>query len=192
MPNQSWPRHPRDIFIEINVTINLSAGLSADLSATAPSQPTSNLGSDASGGVAVVERSQSDSGGRRSSTAAYSSSQPSISDSASNAAADEFNAGATAVSVDTTSFDLPRPSGGILKWIPKGARLAASNVLIKLLQAVTSRPDDVVAWRRLLGVAGVALVKPERGGKSRNFTSLVLKQLHSYESDDTVTMSSQK
>ena len=70
-----------------------------------------------------------------------------------------------------------------MKWIPKGARITASNVLVKLLQAVTSRPEDVAAWRSLLGVAGVAFAKPQRGGKSRNLTSLVLKQLHSYESD---------
>ena len=45
----------------------------------------------------------------------------------------------------TTLSDLPRPSGGILKWTPKGARLASSSALVKLLPAVTSRPDDVAA-----------------------------------------------
>ena len=111
-------------------------------------------------------------------------------DSASNtAASNEFNVEATTTSGEASAavFDLPRPAGGTLKWIPKGARLAASNVLIKLLQAVTSRPDDLAAWKSLLGVAGMAFVKPQRGGKSRNFTSLVLRQLHSYESDTTAT-----
>ena len=159
-------------------------------SSSAPSQPSI---SDASGRVSVAERitSLSDSDGRSVSTAASSASHPSISgsDSASksNATSDDLSAGVTATPQDSSTalFDLPRP-GGILKWIPKGARLAASNLLVKLLQAVTSHPDDVSAWRRLLGVAGVAFVKPQRGGKSRNLTSLVLKQLHSYESDATV------
>ena len=135
-------------------------------SSTAPSQP--SIGSEASGRVPVAKRitNENDSDGRRASTAATSSSQPSIagSDSALNATSDDLSAGVTATSGDSSStlFDLPRLSGGILKWIRKGARLAASNVLVKLLQAVTSHPDDVSAWRRLLGVAGVAFVKPQR------------------------------
>ena len=118
-------------------------------SSSAPSQPSI---SDASGRVSVAERitSLSDSDGRSVSTAASSTSHPSISgsDSASklNATSDDLSAGVTATPRDSSTalFDLPRP-GGILKWIPKGARLAASNVLVKLLQAVTSRPDDVAA-----------------------------------------------
>ena len=156
---------------------------------TAPCQP--GLGSEPSGGVPVVGgiTRPSDSGGPRANTTASSGSG-----ALSTTASDDVSVGATTTSEvsSTALFELPRPSQVVLKWIPKGARITASNILVKLLQAVTSRPDDVTAWKSLLGIAGVAFVKPQRGGKSRNLTSLVLKQLHSYESDATVTPASQR
>jgi len=73
-----------------------------------------------------------------------------------------------------------RPPGGVLKWIPKGARIAASTLLQELLADIVSKTNDVEAWRRLLGFANGCFAKPDRGGKSRNLNGLIIKQISAY------------
>ena len=58
-----------------------------------------------------------------------------------------------------------RPTEGILKWIPKGARLEAAALLQRLLTKVINEPSDVAGWRALLGFTNSCLRKPKRGGK---------------------------
>jgi len=69
----------------------------------------------------------------------------------------------------------------ILKRIPKGARLAAANLLQKLIHDVLQHPTSTASWSRLLGFSGACLVKPTRGGKSRNLTTTIVKQVRQYE-----------
>jgi len=49
-----------------------------------------------------------------------------------------------------------------------------------LLADVVSKTNDVAAWSRLLGFANCCFTKANRGGKSRNLTSLVIKQTSAY------------
>jgi len=67
-----------------------------------------------------------------------------------------------------------------LKWVPKGARRAAASLLHHLLTDVTSKPECVVGWTRLLGFTSGCLRMPERGGKNRNFTAAVLQRISCY------------
>jgi hypothetical protein len=79
----------------------------------------------------------------------------------------------------------PAHRGQILKRIPKGARPAAANLLQKLindvLQHSSSSPSSTSSWSRLLDFSTSCLVKPARGGKSRNLTTFIVKQLRQYE-----------
>ena len=79
----------------------------------------------------------------------------------------------------------PVKLGAVLKWVPRGARVATSALLSKLVQNVVSSPQDVEVWRRLTGFAGGALRKPPRGGKTRNLTGAVLKSVAAYASGDS-------
>jgi len=79
------------------------------------------------------------------------------------------------------------PRRKILKRIPKGARPAAANLLQKLINDVlrhsssSSSPLSLSSRSRLLGYSTSCLVKPARGGKSRNLTTSVVNQLRQYE-----------
>jgi len=69
----------------------------------------------------------------------------------------------------------------ILKRIPKGARTAAGNLLQKLIRDVLQCPSSTTNWSKLLGFSSSCLVKPIRGGKSRNLTTAIVKQMRQYE-----------
>jgi len=113
---------------------------------------------------------------------------PTTSASASSAAAaaspvDAPNQSTTAPSAPSFSDALKHPTHNphILKRIPKGARPAVSNLLQKLLQDVLLHPTSTDSWSRLLGFSAACLAKPERGGKSRNLTTSIVKQVRQYE-----------
>ena len=61
-------------------------------------------------------------------------------------------------------------------------------MLQRLLVDVVRQEDDTVSWTRLLGFTSACLVVPGRGGKSRNFTTLVNRQIRSYDGPVGVTM----
>ena len=90
-------------------------------------------------------------------------------------------------SITTTSTPSPTdvldhpPRRQILKRIPKGARPAAANLLQKLISDVLLHPSSSSSWSRLLGFSTSCLVKPKRGGKSRNLTTSIVKQIRQYE-----------
>ena len=69
----------------------------------------------------------------------------------------------------------------ILKHIPKGARPAAANLLMKLIVAVLQSPLSSSNCAKLLGFPAACLAKPSRGGKSRNLTTQIVKQIRQYE-----------
>ena len=102
---------------------------------------------------------------------------------------------AVSVQEDFNNFIIRLSSGSssspILKWIPKGARVAASTLLSKLIQAILDAPDDIKGWKRFLGFASACFAKPSRGGKSRNLTKSVLRQIASY-STETVLVHEQQ
>ena len=72
----------------------------------------------------------------------------------------------------------------ILKRIPKGARPAAANLLSKLLREVLQHPLSSSNWIKLLGCSAACLAKPIRGGKSRNLTTQVVKQVRQFEMNE--------
>jgi len=69
----------------------------------------------------------------------------------------------------------------ILKRIPKGARPAAANLLQKLIIDVLHHPSTTSRWSKHTNFAASCLVKPSRGGKSRNLTTAIVKQIRQYE-----------
>jgi len=85
-------------------------------------------------------------------------------------------------------IDHPKRGAPLLKRIPRGARQEAGNMLQRLLVDVVRQEDDTVSWTRLLGFTSACLVVPGRGGKSRNFTTLVNRQIRSYDGPVGVTM----
>src|SRR6476469_2964496 len=80
------------------------------------------------------------------------------------------------------NFNNPPPSPYILNRIPKGARNQAANVLTRLIRCVLIDTNDLLAWERLLGFPSGGLVCPNRGGRSRNLTTLVVQQIQRYDS----------
>ena len=71
--------------------------------------------------------------------------------------------------------------GPVLKRIPKNARVHVSNLLLKLINDVLQHPSSSASWSRLLGFPSACLVKPGRGGKSRNLTTGLIKLVQQYE-----------
>ena len=69
----------------------------------------------------------------------------------------------------------------VLKRIPKNARAHVGNLLLKLLNDILQHPLSSVSWSRLLCFPTACLTKPCRGGKSRNLTSEIIKQVQNYE-----------
>ncbi len=51
----------------------------------------------------------------------------------------------------------------------------------KLIRDVMQRPSSTISWSRLLGFSSSCFVKPSRGGKSRNLTTAIVKQVRQYE-----------
>jgi len=72
-------------------------------------------------------------------------------------------------------------NSSLLKRIPKGARPAAANLLLKLIRDVLQHPLLTSSWSKLLGFSSACLAKPSRGGKSRNLTTQIVKQIFQYE-----------
>ena len=72
-------------------------------------------------------------------------------------------------------------NGDILKRIPKGARSAAANLLSKLIRDVLQHPLSTPSGSKLLGFPSACLAKPSRGGKSRNLTTQIFKQISQYD-----------
>ncbi len=75
----------------------------------------------------------------------------------------------------------PAHNPQILKRIPKGARPAVSNLLQKLIQNVLQHPTSAASWSTLFGFSAACLAKPGRGGRSRNLTTSIVKQVRQYE-----------
>ena len=75
----------------------------------------------------------------------------------------------------------PVRSGSVLKRIPKNARVHVGNLLLKLVNDILQHPSSITSWSRLIGFPYACLVKPQHGGKSRNLTSAIIKQVQQYE-----------
>lgn len=95
--------------------------------------------------------------------------------------ATQATATVTSTPAHTETANHPPVNSQILKRIPKGARPAVSNLLHKIVQDVLLHPTSTECWSRLFGFSSACLVKPGRGGKSRNLTTSVVKQVRQYE-----------
>ena len=80
----------------------------------------------------------------------------------------------------------PLPATPILKRIPKGARSAAANLLQVLITKVLEDRTSSFAWSRLFGFASSCFATPPRGGRSRNLTTLINRQIDAYSSEINV------
>ena len=74
----------------------------------------------------------------------------------------------------------------ILKRIPRGARTEAANTLQQLLNNVVDDVSNNRSWTRLFGFAPTCLAQPGRGGKSRNLTTLVNRQIRAYDAQTDI------
>ena len=78
------------------------------------------------------------------------------------------------------TLDHPRAAAPTLKRIPKGARADASRVLQGLLRDITRDTENTETWIRLFKFAPACLKQPGHGGKSRNLTTAVKKQIQAF------------
>ena len=83
--------------------------------------------------------------------------------------------------LNNTNVNYPVGRTRTLKRIPKGARSAADVLLKTLINDILQQPSSASAWSKLLNFPGACLAKPNRGGKSRNLTSLIVKQVRQFE-----------
>ena len=75
----------------------------------------------------------------------------------------------------------PPPTGKVLKRIPRGARDAAAEQFARTIDKVLNTPEDRGSWRALFAFATCCFSQPsERGGKSRNLTTAVSKQIQRF------------
>ena len=86
----------------------------------------------------------------------------------------------TIQSIPVKHHGISRP---VLKRIPKGARPVAAKLLQKLIQDVLLHSSSSSSWSKLLGFPSACLSKPNRGGKSRNLTTLFTNQIIQYDND---------
>ena len=75
----------------------------------------------------------------------------------------------------------PSQSSQTLKRIPKGARAQASSLLTRLIRDVLSNVNDLRPWVRLLNFSHSCFACPARGGRSRNLTTLVIRQIAAFD-----------
>ena len=87
----------------------------------------------------------------------------------------------TSTPSDVDAVNYPPRNLHILKRIPKGARPAATNLLQKLINDVVLHPMSSESWSKLFGFSSACFVKPLRGGKSRNLTTSIVKQIREYD-----------
>jgi len=57
----------------------------------------------------------------------------------------------------------------------------------QLLTDIIRDPDDVTRWEKLFYFSSIGFTRPSRGGKSRNLTTLVVKQMREYDSGHIAT-----
>ena len=83
----------------------------------------------------------------------------------------------------------PTHHGKTLKRIPRGARDAAADQLARTIDAVLNTPNDRGVWEALFAFATCCLNQPsERGGKSRNLTTAVTKQIQKFKEVGTAAL----
>ena len=113
----------------------------------------------------------------------------------SPATVDTMAAASTALQVATPTRQLPSVpasivsvvshpccnNGDILKRIPKDARSATASLLLNLILDVLQHPLSTPSWSKLLGFSSACLAKPNQGGKSRNVTTQIVKQISQYD-----------
>ena len=116
---------------------------------------------------------------------------PAVSGPTTTRAAFQASADDTSVDLFDSSSSTPTPTPSvshptrgapILKRLPKGVRLRASTVLQRLIQNVVRDPQNADHWGRLFSFTPACFARPSRGGKSRNLTSLVKRQIEAFDS----------
>jgi len=70
--------------------------------------------------------------------------------------------------------------GGLLKRIPKAARLLAASLFERCLRGVVVCPSDLTGWHKLFEFASCFL-QPPRGGKHRNLSAQILAQIAMFD-----------
>lgn len=91
--------------------------------------------------------------------------------------------------LDTPSVQQPHPlvlhpsrNAPIIKHIPKGSRPQAAALLTRLILEVVNDVNQQQAWEKLLNFAHVCFARPVRGGRTRNLTTLITRQIQCFDS----------
>ena len=74
----------------------------------------------------------------------------------------------------------------IVKRIPKGARPQVSMALQNVVNDIVRHPSAIDKWRKLFFFTSNCLRRPNRGGRSRNLTTLITKQTIAYSEGSDV------
>ena len=83
-------------------------------------------------------------------------------------------------SLQEQPFSFDAPPAGLLKRIPRAARLRASTAFEKCIAELNADPSDRLHWKKLLEFAS-CFAQPARAGKHHNLTNYVLKRLNRWE-----------
>ena len=74
---------------------------------------------------------------------------------------------------------------GIIKHIPKSARIACASQLASLLRQVIAHPDIAVNWQALFNWTGFVLSAPRRAGKRHNVAATIKKRAADFTASES-------
>ena len=72
---------------------------------------------------------------------------------------------------------------GLIKHIPKSARVACASHLASVLRKVVSNPDSSSNWLELFNWGRSVLCPPKRGGRRHNLSRIIRQRISSFTGD---------
>jgi len=100
-------------------------------------------------------------------------------------ASDGLNNISSAQSSISSGLNFSPVAFGIIKHIPKSARIACASHLASLLRQVVSHPDTAVNWQALFNWTGFVLSAPRRAGKRHNVASTIKKRVADFTASES-------
>ena len=76
------------------------------------------------------------------------------------------------------------PDKGVIKYIPKSARVACACHLARIMRTITSHPQTCSNWFSLFQWAGSTLGAVEKSGKRSNVASMLMKRITTFNPAD--------
>ena len=76
---------------------------------------------------------------------------------------------------------------GLMTRVPKAARANCAQLFTTLLKNIVATPNNNESWNDLLLFGSTILVKPKRGGKTRNLASIINKRVAAWKGDSSAS-----